>query len=279
VLCVVAELQQLLGVDLGCISSFLSMAVSSSDRLQDELSLITMRLCCNNPAALRAVCSQRRKVAVSDAAGAPTDLEATGLDLVKRLLLNGSELSRACACGLLGELALYPDSTMDSSLMPESAATSEEEADVTSLPGQAVARPPPLIRAQLLHDRTIDVMLEVLYEVTTLLVKSGGLREAPAAAMTAVTPRQSRRASMKAAAAVRPLLLLLQRYLCHNKPCAEENGDDSSRQVATSHNGDSAGLQMSTQTYARSQDVLMGLRELLFVCHAIVSGALESGQH
>ena len=50
-------------------------------------------------------------------------------------------------------------------------------------------------------------MLEVLYEVTALLVKCGGVRDAPVVTTTAVNPRQSRRASMKTSTVVRLLLL------------------------------------------------------------------------
>jgi hypothetical protein len=206
-LCVGAELQQLLGLELGAISSFLSLAANSSDRLQGELTLLVMRLCANCPAALRAVCSLRRKVVTTDSAGAPNDQQVSGLELVKRLLLNGTELSRACACGLLGELALYSEDA-DKISPPVDQSTSGATSDDSAVESMH-AKQSQLIRAHLLNDRTVDVMLEVLYEVTNLLVRSGGVKEAPEATVTTTTnARQSRRSTTKAAAAVCLLFLM-----------------------------------------------------------------------
>lgn len=144
---------------------------------------------------------------VTDITGAPTDQEATGLYLVKRLLQNGSELSRACACGMLGELALLPEVAVDN--ISEASKQGHKANNSGSEERPADSREynqKPLIRASLLNERTVDIMLEVLYEVTALLAKVGGIREAVnAAAAPAPNPRQSRRASMKALSTVRCL--------------------------------------------------------------------------
>jgi hypothetical protein len=195
--CIGAELQQLLGLDLGAIVRFLSLAVSSSGRLQGELSFLVMRLCANCPAALRAICSLKCTVVVTDSAGAPKDQLFSGLELVKRLLHNGTELSRACACGLLGELALYSEAPEEdlSAVHRSTAETTAEDSDDAAIPAEQRH----LIRVNLVNDGTVNIMLEVLNEVTTALVRSSGVKEAPEAATA--NPRQ--KSSSKAAAAVR----------------------------------------------------------------------------
>jgi hypothetical protein len=177
-------------VDLQGLSRLLALAASSTDRLQDELALLLMRLCVGNTAGLKAICGLSCQLATTDSAGAPAEQHYTGLQLLQRLLCQGSELTRACACGILGCLALHPVAT-------DVAEDVESDGDQQTL-----------LRTSLMNDRTLDVMLEVLFDVTTLLVRRGGWAEGPAAAPSAVSARaRGQRGSAKTSSTVRKPLL------------------------------------------------------------------------
>lgn len=98
-----AELKQLLGVELGAISRFITAASGCGAALQAELLFFVMRLCHEHATAGTAVRAMQCRVVVPSATGAPTERDATGMEVLQQLLGHHcSEEARACACAILG---------------------------------------------------------------------------------------------------------------------------------------------------------------------------------
>lgn len=108
VLC--AELKQLAGVQLGGVQRFITSATGCGPAMQAELLFLVMRLCQEHPPAVAAVRAMRCRVVIPSATGAPAEQDATGVEVLQQLLgHNCSEAARACACSVLGQVALMEE--------------------------------------------------------------------------------------------------------------------------------------------------------------------------
>lgn len=186
---VCAEWKQLLGVQLGAVRRFLTLAAGCGPALQGELVFLVMRLCHEHAACIAEVRGLNCRVVAPDATGAPVEQDVCGVALLQQLLgHNRSEVARACACSVLGQVALAVEIQVDEVAIPGTGThlSAEElrrvyqgedgagcvEEDVAPRTRQRHRDVP--IRGLLFQQGALEPMLEALFDATAALVQRQG---------------------------------------------------------------------------------------------------------
>eukprot|EP00892_Ulva_mutabilis_P003589 jgi/Ulvmu1/1601/UM111_0029.1 len=182
------EWKELLGVQLGAIQRFLTLSASCGAALQAELVFLVMRLCTGHASCIDAVRHLHCRVVVPDATGALSQHDTSGVQLLLQLLGHSSPVvARACACALLGEVALAADSHFEEVAVPGTGtqlSTAELErlygGDGEGCAAEDVAprtrerRREVPVRGALFQQGAVEPMLEALFDVTAALVRHRG---------------------------------------------------------------------------------------------------------
>lgn len=175
-------------MELGAISRFITAASGCGATLQTELLFLVMQLCHKHTPAVTVVRAMHCRVVVPSATGAPAERDATGLEVLQQLLgHNCSEEARACACAVLGEIAVLEE-TCDEEVDVPGTGTQLTVAELQRMydgdtEGLApedveprkrrVQRQVPL-RGLLFREGALEPMLEALFDVTMALLRREG---------------------------------------------------------------------------------------------------------